>query len=160
MCAAVIMAMSGCGGNGASHAGDGSGEAASAPAGGVSVRLDADRYDVGDVVRVTVTNGTGRPVYTEDFKTACSIVTLQRADASRWTDILGCQLGRPTATVTVAPGAAHEVELDPASFHLTSDRAGPAFGAGTYRVAFTYRLERATVDDEPLSVSSPEFAVR
>src|SRR5437867_1702355 len=72
--------------------------------GEVSVKLDAGEYRVGSVVHVTVSNGMDRPVYTEDFKTACSVVILQRQEGGAWTDILGCKLGRPTTTVTVSPG--------------------------------------------------------
>src|SRR5207244_1969271 len=130
--------------------------------GEVSVRLDAGGYRVGAVIPVTVSNGMDRPVYTEDFKTACSIVILQRGDGGGWTDITGCALGRPTATVTIGPGLGRQVEIDPASVHL--NRGAPpgtrAFGAGTYRVKFTYRVEPAVGGEDPLTAYSPEFAIR
>ena len=128
--------------------------------GAVSVASGADRYPVGAPIRASVANGLDRAVYTEDFKTACSIVILQRHDGGTWTDILGCQLGRPTATVTIGPGQGRAVELDPSSFHLTTDAGGPGFGAGTYRVKFTYRVEPAPRGEDQLTAYSPEFAIR
>jgi hypothetical protein len=120
--------------------------------GEVSVKLGADHCAVGAVVYVSVSNGMDRPVYTEDFKTACSIVVLQRRDGDAWTDIVGCRLGRPTATVETGPGLGHQVDLDPTSFHLAS--GGPAFDAGTYRVRFTCRLEPGMGGEDPLVVCS------
>lgn len=178
----MVMAMAACGGE--RGGGVGAATSFSVPAGGsgsaettsvtaeltgvsapplvdgeVLVKLDAGGYQVGEVIRVTVSNGMDRPIYTEDFKTACSIVTLQHREGG-WRDITGCALGRPTVTVTIGPGSMERIEVDPASFHLAHGSGGPAFGAGTYRVAFTYRLERAVSADAPLAAYSPEFAIR
>lgn len=138
----------------------GSGSPVPVTKGAVSVTLDADHYPVGAVIRATVANGLDRAVYTEDFKTACSIVTLQHRDGDAWTDIVGCRLGRPTATVPIGPGLGHAIELDPSSFHLADDTGGSAFGAGLYRVTFTYRLESAVGGEDPLTAYSAEFAIR
>ncbi|HEV8558150.1 MAG TPA: hypothetical protein VGR06_17390 [Actinophytocola sp.] len=130
-------------------------------AGEVSVKLDAGEYRVGGKIRVTVSNGMDRPVYTEDFKTVCSIAILQRKDGGGWTDITGCALGRPTVTVTIGPGLGQRIEIDPASFHLTrGGPGGPAFGAGTYRVKFTYRGEPTLGGEDPFTAYSPEFTIR
>jgi hypothetical protein len=128
--------------------------------GEVTLALDAAGYAVGQKIRVTVHNGDDRPAYTEDFKTACSIVILQRKGNGGWTDIIGCALGRPTATVTIEPGRTDPIELDPASFHLTNRGTGPAIGAGTYRVKLTYRTEPESTGADPFTVYSPEFLVR
>jgi hypothetical protein len=139
----------------------GSGTPAPIVQGEVSVPLDAGGYAVGKVIRANVSNGMDRPVYTEDFKTACSIVILQRRDGGAWSDIQGCRLGRPTATVEIGPGLGQAVELDPSSFHLNTGSAGPAFGAGTYRVKFTYRVEPGPGGGaDPLTAYSPEFTIR
>lgn len=149
----------------------GSGSEASAPPPGpgsesvpfaegeVSVTPDAGHYPVGAVVQVTVSNGLDRPIFTEDFKTACSIVVLQRRDGGSWTDIVGCRLGRPTATVEIGPGLDQLAVLDPAGFHLTSGTSGPAFGSGSYRVAFTYRVEAGAGDENPVVAYSAEFSI-
>ena len=112
------------------------------------------------MIQATVHNGMDRPVYTEDFKTACSIVILQRQDGESWTDITGCRLGRPTATVAIEPGMSQPVELDPASFHLTDNPSQPGFGAGTYRVKLTFRTDPAVGGPDPLAAYSPAFPVR
>jgi hypothetical protein len=127
--------------------------------GEVLVAVDADHYAVGGVIHVSVTNKTDRPIYTEDFKTVCSIVILQRRDGNAWTDILGCRLGRPTVTVEIGPELGKTADLDPASFHLQA-RGGPAFGVGDYRVKFTYRNDPALGGEDPFAVYSAEFAVR
>jgi hypothetical protein len=183
----TLAAMSGCGadsgagqppavgGSGSAEAtsataGPGSGGPAPAPGpvggsgapvpiakGNVSVQLDASQYRVGAVIHVTVANGTDRPIYTEDFKTDCSIVILQRRDGTAWTDVLGCRLGRPTMTVQIGPALGRTVALDPTGFHLAG---GQAFGNGTYRVKFTYRSDPALGGEDPFTAYSAEFAMR
>jgi hypothetical protein len=178
----VLTTMSGCGaetgsGGSAPASGGGSGSAtsvdptASTPApppepsgipapivaGEVTLTLDAGGYTVGQKIRVTVHNGNDRPAYTEDFKTACSILFLQRKGNGGWTDITGCALGRPTMTVKLEPGSTDPIELDPSSFHL---RSGPAVTAGSYRVKLTYRTEPESTGTDPFTAYSPEFPVR
>jgi hypothetical protein len=128
-------------------------------AAGVSVALGATKYAVGDVVEVTVTNGRGEPVYTEDFQTECTIVTLQASNAGSWNDITGCGMGRPTRTVVLQPGEAKQVRLDPHNFHLAEGSGQLGFGAGTYRVRFGYRLAAEPMGAQPLTAYSENFVV-
>jgi hypothetical protein len=128
--------------------------------GKVTVTVDEPSYRAGATVSATIANGLSHPIFTTDFKTACTIALLQRQASGAWTDIIGCRLGRPTATVTIGPGAARTVEFDPHSFHLTHGDTGLAFGAGSYRLKFTYRLESAPEGDEPLTAYSAEFTIR
>ena len=128
-------------------------------AGRVTVTTSAPRYAVGDTLKVTVRNGRSEPVYTEDFQTECTIVTLQVSNAGSWNDITGCSLGRPTRTVKIAPGAADEILLDPHSFHLAEGQA-VGFGAGTYRIRFGYRLGQEPMGAQPLTAYSATFVVR
>jgi hypothetical protein len=128
-------------------------------AGKVEVRLGKASYRVSETLRVTVANGLGTSIYTEDFKTVCSIVMLQRAESSGWRDIDGCQLGRPTVTVMIGAGLGQTVEIDPNSTHLQDGGTRIGFGAGVYRIKFGYRLDRGRMGEEPLVVYSPEFAV-
>jgi hypothetical protein len=123
------------------------------------VVLGAASYPVSAVIHTTVMNGLDRAIYTDDFKTVCSIVILQRKDGDTWTDIVGCQLGRPTATVAIGPSLGRTVEIDPSSFHFASGIRGPAFGAGVYRVKFTCRFQPAAGGDDPVTVYSPEFTI-
>jgi hypothetical protein len=140
--------------------GGGSGSPVPVAVGKVTVKVGAASYQAGAVISVTVANGLDRAIYTEDFKTVCSIFILQRSDSGVWADITGCKLGRPTMTVTVAPGLGRSAQLDPNSFHLTGGRTGPAFGAGTYRVKFTYRLDPEVGGEDPFVAYSAEFAIR
>jgi len=139
---------------------EGSGSPVPVVAGKVTVVPGATGYRSGVVISATIANGLDRTIYTEDFKTACTIAYLQRADGGTWTDILGCQLGRPTATVSIGPGTGSLVAFDPRSFHLLSGRTGLAFGAGRYRVKFTYALESDAGGAEPLTAYSAEFTIR
>ena len=183
----VLVSITGCGGGGSapartqpsSGAGEGassvqpavtgkagvpqgnSGSAVPVTTGKVEIRLGKASYRVGEVVVVTVANGLGKSLYTEDFKTVCSIVTLQRSESGgAWKDIEGCQLGRPTATVTIGAGLGQTVDIDPNSTHFRDGGNRIGFGPGTYRVKFGYRFDRDRVGEEPLVVYSSEFGVR
>jgi hypothetical protein len=129
------------------------------PASKVTVTTTAHSYQVGAVVTASIANGLDRPIYTDDFKTACGIAYLQRSSGGTWTDITGCRLGRPTMTVKIGAGLSREVQFDPYSFHLTAGKAGPGFGAGTYRVKFTCRFDADMGVDDPMVAYSTEFQV-
>jgi hypothetical protein len=127
--------------------------------GEVSAKLGSDGYPVGAVIHVTVSNGLDHPIYTEDSKTACSIVFLQRQDADSWHDIVGCRLGRPTSIVAIDSVLGRRIELDPTSFHLSDGTGRPAFDAGRYRVSFTYRVDPDIAAAEPMIAYSAEFLI-
>lgn len=129
-------------------------------AGKVDVRLSKTSYRIGEAVQATVGNGSDKPIHTEDFKTDCSIVTLQRLDSGTWKDIEGCVLGRPTATITIGTGLGQTVTINPNSVHLRDGGNRIGFAEGTYRVKFSHRLDHDTSGKEPLVVYSPEFTVR
>lgn len=137
-----------------------SGSPVPATAGKVEVRLARTSYEAGGVVRVTVANGLGHNIYTEDFKTVCSIVTLQRAESGGWKGLEGCVLGRPTMTVTIGPGLGFTVDIDPDSVHFRDGGNRIEVGPGTYRVKFGYRLAPGNSGEESLVAYSPEFTVR
>lgn len=140
--------------------GEGNGSPVPVAAGKVEVRQTKASYRVGEVVPVTVANGLSTEVYTEDFKTVCSIVMLQRSESgATWKDIDGCQLGRPTLTVAIGPGLGITIDIDPASTHFRSGGNRIGFAAGTYRIKFGYRLDRARMGEEPLVAYSATFAV-
>jgi hypothetical protein len=108
---------------------------------------------------VAVHNGRSEPIYTEDFQSACTIVTLQKSDAGSWTDITGCAMGRPTRTITIEPGTTRDVTVDPHAFRLAEDPGMLGFGAGTYRIKFGYRLGREPMGAQPLLAYAPMFVV-
>jgi hypothetical protein len=125
-------------------------------AGKVEVRLGKSTYRSGEAVTATVVNGFDRAIYTEDFKTACTIVVLQRMQGDSWTDVTGCALGRPTLTVTIGPGLGQPVTIDANSFHL---RDNP-IRQGTYRIKFGYGLDRDHFGDEQTVVYSSQLIVQ
>lgn len=131
----------------------------SAPAGDLTVSTSAAQYAVGETLKVTVRNDRSETVYTEDFQTECTIVTLQKSAGGSWTDITGCSLGRPTRTVKIEPGAASEILLDPHSFHLAEGQNQLGFGAGTYRIRFGYRLGQEPMGAQPLIGYSALFTI-
>jgi hypothetical protein len=134
----------------------GSGSPVAIERGRVVVTLDASAYTVGRVIRATVANGLDRTIYAEDSKTGCTLGFLQRLEAGAWSDITGCGLGRPPATAAIGPGLGRVIVLDPSSF-LFDVTPGPAFGAGTYRVKFTYGYDAG---DESQTAYSAQFSVR
>jgi hypothetical protein len=112
----------------------------------VTVSTSAGKYGVGAMVTVSITNNLDKVIYTEDFKTACTIAYVQRLNSGAWTDIGACRLERPTIIVSLAPGQVRTVSYDPSSF-----------SSGTYRVRFTYRMTQD--GNDPLTAYSSEFKV-
>lgn len=130
--------------------------------GQVSVLLGAAAYTEGDVLLVTVMNGLDDTIYADDEKTDCSIVVLERRTGSRWDPLLACGLGRTPVALPIGPGRARTTEINPRSTHfgIAPGSAPLGFGAGTYRVTFTYRFDPARGAHEPYSVSSAPFEIR
>ncbi|HTD48924.1 MAG TPA: hypothetical protein VK881_16790 [bacterium] len=124
--------------------------------GKVSIVLSAPVFKEGDVIRAVIANGLERTLYTEDEKTDCSIVFLERSGADTWHPVPGCALGRAPLVVAIGPGRGRAVTINPFSFHLrmgmpTSTK--PAVGAGTYRIRFVYRVGLAGGSQEFAAIS-------
>ena len=114
--------------------------------GKVSVVPSAPAFKQGDVIRAVIANGLERALYTEDEKTDCSIVFLERSGADTWHPVPGCALGRLPLVVAIGPGRGRVVTINPFSIHLRMGKpptAKPAVGAGTYRIRFVYRVDLA-----------------
>lgn len=109
---------------------------------------------MGEQVSAVVTNGLDVPIYAEDMKTDCSVVTLERQEGLEWKRISGCMMKRPTRTVQLQAGADREVVIDPsgASFRLQ------AIVSGIYRISFVYRLE-SEPDAEAFITHSALFTI-
>lgn len=129
--------------------------------GQVSVLLDAAAYTEGNVLSVTVTNGLDDTIYADDEKTDCAIAVLERRTGSRWDPLLACGLERTPVALPIGPGRARTAEINPRStnFGIAPGSATLGFGAGTYRVTFTYRLDPARGAHAPYSVSSSPFEI-
>ena len=133
--------------------------------GKVTVTISAALAAVGAPLFITVANGLARTIYTGDEKTDCSIVSLQRRTGSSWEDVTGCLFGRPPFTVAIGSGRGRKVKIDPRSGHLFhgQPQGAPAFGAGVYRVTFTYGLTPGSgpaTPEEPYTAYSQEFALK
>lgn len=112
-------------------------------------------------ISVRAANGLDSTVYTEDSKTDCSIVILERRNGEEWTRIAGCAVERLPAVLAIGPGRVRTARIDPMSFHLgvPEGSSTPAFGVGAYRIRFTFRRGPAPQGVEPESVLSDTFRI-
>jgi hypothetical protein len=129
--------------------------------GRITVAPGQPTFAEGAVVTVRIANGLESAVYTEDEKTDCSIVFLERKDGEDWTRIAGCGLERLPGVVALGPRRVRTARIDPASFHLGVPEGGPrpAFGAGVYRIRFNFRRAPQPLAIEPESVFSDTFRI-
>jgi DNA-binding NarL/FixJ family response regulator len=130
-------------------------------AGRVEVRAGATAFPAGAVVAFSVANGLASSVYTEDEKSGCAIVVIERERDDGWEPILGCNLERLAALVEIPPGKVHTGTIDPRSTHFDVATSGSraVFGPGNYRLRFGYRPERGPEGEEPSVVYSPTFRI-
>ncbi len=132
--------------------------------GKVNIVLGASAFREGERIRATIVNGLGRAIYTDDSKTDCSIVFLERRVGNGWQQIPACPLGRAPRVVAIGSARGRVVTIDPFSVFLrlgtTPDASKPALRAGTYRIKFTYRLSPTPDAEEPFAVLSPAFRIQ
>jgi len=127
--------------------------------GKVTVASSAPVAAAGAALSIRVGNGLESAVYTEDSKTDCSIVVLERKDGETWTRIAGCAVERPPAVVALGPGRVRDARIDPSSVHLGGNGGSPAFGAGLYRIRFSFRTRPEPAGIEPETVFSDPFRI-
>jgi hypothetical protein len=137
------------------------GTIAEVPRGKVTVTVGQAQFAEGAVITIRIANGLETVVYTEDSKTDCSIAILERKDGEDWTRIAGCAVERLPAVVALGPRRVRTARIDPMSLHLgvPQGSAKPAFGAGVYRIRFTFRRTPEPRAIEPESVLSNTFRV-
>ncbi len=128
--------------------------------GAVTVTVNAPSYREGEVIRGVVANGLDRTIYTDDLKSDCSIVLLERREGGDWREIEGCAAFRRAFTFGISPGRGREASINPRSNNFPGWVRGPAFGAGTYRIKFAYWLQPGRPPLQPSVVYSPTFAIR
>src|SRR6266516_2672602 len=97
--------------------------------GAVTVSLSASAYALRTVISANVVNGTDHTVYSQDAKTDCSILLLERLDSGNWQGIPACAQMRPPATVAIGPSRARTVRINPASSDF---QVGMVLQPGTY----------------------------
>ena len=137
------------------------GTIAAVPRGKVTLSVGQPSFAEGAVITVRIANGLESVVYTEDSKTDCSIVILERKDGEDWTRIAGCSVERLPAVVALGPRRLRTARIDPRSFHLGVPQGSskPAFGAGVYRIRFTFRRTPEPLAIEPEAVLSDTFRI-
>jgi hypothetical protein len=134
------------------------GTPAQASADKVSVAASAASYAANESVTGTVTNGSPATIYTEDEKTGCSILFLERQSGSAWEAMTGCGMQRPPAVVAIGAGRARSATISAQDAQLGAS-ADARFPSGTYRFRFTYRTSSGPSGDEPNTVTSGTFTI-
>jgi hypothetical protein len=135
------------------------GTIADVPRGKVTVTVGQPQFAEGAVLTIRIANGLESVVYTEDEKTDCSIAILERKEGDEWSRIAGCGLERLPAVVALGPRRVRTARIDPRSFHLGAPEGSPAFGAGLYRIRFTFRRTPEPRGVEPEAVLSDTFRI-
>jgi len=127
----------------------------------VTVTLSKLSYAAGQAIEATIANGLKQAIYTEDSKSDCSIAILEQWDGQTWQPLLGCAVARAPLVVAIGSGQGQTVRIDPFSVHfgVSPGAAAPAFGAGTYRIKFAYRLEPGPEGETPYEAYSKEFSI-
>jgi hypothetical protein len=129
--------------------------------GQVTVSMEQAKYKEGAVVSARIANGLDGTIYAEDSKSDCSIAMLERREGETWSRVPGCSVERIPAIVAIGPGRTRTASIDPLSRHfgVTSGSPKPAFGAGLYRIRFSYRLKPEASASDPPAVFSETFRI-
>jgi hypothetical protein len=130
--------------------------------GTVIIEVGTLTYKVGDVITATVANGSAETIYTQNQQSDCSIATLEQGEGANWQPLLGCNIESLPRQVAIAPGQGEMVTINPLSthFNVIPNIAKPAFGEGTYRLKFSYRLTPNETATEPIVVYSAMFTIQ
>ena len=129
--AAALILFSACSSGASSHPITG----ATATTGPIVVTTNLASYTTGDAVGAIVTNSSKSNFYAQDGKSACTIVQLEKYDATsgEWKHVDLCNGSQATQVLMLAENSSVPYTLAPTS---TSDVN--AWDAGTYRVAVVY----------------------
>ncbi|HEX6800358.1 MAG TPA: hypothetical protein VF116_21785 [Ktedonobacterales bacterium] len=122
--------------------------------GQVRVVVESGEYRSSDTIFAWAGNGLGQCIYATDHHSDCSLGTLERQVDGAWQPQANCQTATPTRTIAVPP-------LEAAFIRLTPPATGAQPGiwqSGTYRVAFSYRLDQ-TGTGQPVEVVSDTFTI-
>lgn len=136
------------------------GESGTVTEGAVTVTVAASPIKRGRAIEATVANGLDHTIFTNDAKSACTILVLQRstgASASThagWVDVRGCTVRRRPITFAIGAGRSRHVTVDPASALF-----GVEVTRGTYRLAVAYRTVSAPDAADTDRVASEPFVL-
>lgn len=129
--------------------------------GKVTLTLDGKGYTAGQKLLVTVANGLERTIYSDDMKSACTILIVEKESGGNWTPVTGCPMERLPMSVAIGPGMGRTIEIDPGSGLFDGAQPGQsALAAGTYRIRFTYRFAPEEGAAETESSVSDTFSIQ
>ncbi len=150
--AAALVLFSACASATASHPLTGT----TATAGPVTVTTNLASYTTGEAIGVVVTNSSKTGYYTQDGKSACTIVQLELFDTKTgaWKPVDLCNNGQATQTFLLAESSSVPYTLAPTS---TSDLN--TWQSGTYRVSVTYSTQADGVTN-PQTAHSAAFVIK
>lgn len=118
--------------------------AATVSPGPVRLVLGQTQFHPGDLVMVTVENGLSHSITTEDHRSNCTVIQLQKLVDSSWQPVDKCNALTRTRLVEVAAGGSLQQRV---GIPTGSD------AAGTYRMMLTY----GSSDEQPTN-SGPVFS--
>ncbi len=109
-----------------------------ATTGPVTITTNLAMYATSDAIGVTVTNNSKSDYYTQDGKSACTIVQLERYDttAGKWILVDLCNASQATQVLVIAQSSSVPYTLAPPS---TTDLN--AWQPGSYRVLVSYSIQ-------------------
>lgn len=122
--------------------------------GQVQVVVEDGSYGPSSTIFVWAGNGLSQCIYTTDYHSDCSIVVLERQVDGNWQPQANCPRATPTQIAALPPMRAAFVQLPPEA----SGTQPGVWPVGTYRVAFSYRLDREGAD-QPIEVDSGSFTI-
>ncbi len=105
--------------------------AALPPTNMITVKTTQNSYKDVESIIARVNNDTEQAIVTTDHKSFCSILNLQKQEASDWVNVMPCRLLTPTRMFRV--NAREELTLK-----LPSEDASPKLTPGAYRLEFSY----------------------
>ena len=131
---ATALLVSACSSAGPSHPISG----ATATMGAVTVTTNASTFTANDAIGATVTNNSKSDFYTQNGKSGCTIVQLERYSAAtgQWTRLDGCNSAAPTQTLVIGESTSVPFTLAP-----TSSADLNAWQPGTYRITVSYTTQ-------------------
>jgi hypothetical protein len=126
--------------------------------GAITITPSAADYERGSPISAIIGNGLRHTIYTEDLRSDCSILFLERQDATGWQQVPGCNVRRSPATVAIGSSRGRTVVIDPSSdaFLAVLGPSEVPLHEGTYRFTLTYQ---AGASGQSLSVSSTAFQI-
>ena len=135
--------------------GGGNSVATAGPTQGVVVEVGANTYTTTSAITVAVRNQLGSDIVATDHQTSCTIVQLQIETNGSWQNQGGCSLGIATRQIPLKAGSDTAVTLTPGAGQISAK----PWPAGSYRVAFTYRIGAIATPGASETVYSAPFTI-